>query len=134
MIRWSPNYSKNRANAFDMKRFGLPEEQINGIKRIFSKYRQIDTVLIYGSRALGTHQPSSDIDLTLKGNDLNLSLLSKIEHDLDDLLLPCKFDITIYDRISNPDLLDHISRVGKEIYRRNDSGAIPLRRDTHSRT
>ena len=105
-----------------MKRFGLSEEQINGIKRIFSKHRQIDTVLIYGSRALGTHEPSSDIDLTLKGNDLDLSLQTKIEHDLDDLLLPNRFDITIYNRISNPDLTEHISRVGKEIYRRNDSG------------
>ncbi len=110
-----------------MKHFGLSQEQFDRIKRIFSRYRQIDSVLIYGSRALGTHEPASDIDLALKGNDIDLSLQTKIEHDLDDLMLPYKFDITIYNRLSNPDLLDHINRVGKEIYRRNDSGGNAIR-------
>lgn len=103
-----------------MKHFGLSQEQFDGIKRIFSRYRQIDSVLIYGSRALGTHEPASDIDLALKGNDIDLSLKTKIEHDLDDLMLPYRFDINIYNRISNPELVEHIDRAGKLFYRRSD--------------
>lgn len=33
-------------------------------------------------------------------------------------MLPYKFDITIYDKITNPEFLDHIRSVGKKIYRK----------------
>jgi uncharacterized protein len=97
---------------------GLTIEEIISIRDVFSKYQQLDEVLIYGSRAMGTYKPASDIDLTLIGKDIDLSLQTSIEFDLDDLMLPYKFDITIYNKITNPDFLDHINRVGKEIYKR----------------
>lgn len=102
-----------------MKNYGLSKKHLEAIKLVFSKHKEVAAALIYGSRAIGSHEPSSDIDLTLKGKNLDLSLQTKIEHDLDELLLPYKFDINIYDRISNPDLVEHIDRVGQEIYRRN---------------
>ena len=37
-------------------------------------------------------------------------------------MLPYRFDIIIHNRISNPDLIEHIDREGKLFYRRNDSG------------
>ena len=36
--------------------------------------------------------------------------------EIDDLLLPYKFDISIFHQINNLDLIDHINRVGIEIY------------------
>ena len=54
----------------------------------------------------------SDIDLTLHGKDLTLKLLHKIENQLDELLLPYKIDLSIFNQISNPDLIEHILRVG----------------------
>ena len=53
-----------------------------------------------------------DIDLSLKGKTLTLSLLFKIEIELDDLLLPYKIDLSIYHKIENSDLINHIKRVG----------------------
>ena len=67
---------------------------------------------------MGNFKPASDIDLTLKGENIDLSLLTEIEFDLDDLMLPYKFDISIYNSITNPDFLDHINRMGKEFYNR----------------
>lgn len=99
-----------------MEGSGLTIREISSIKEVFSKYQQVEEVLIYGSRAMGTCKPASDIDLTLKGTGIDLGLQSKIEFDLDDLMLPYKFDITIYDQITNPDFLDHINRNGKRIY------------------
>ncbi len=101
-----------------MENSGLTQKEINGIRAVFSKYKPIEEVLIYGSRAMGNFKPASDIDLTLKGENIDLSLLAEIEFDLDDLMLPYKFDISIYNSITNPDFLDHINRMGKEFYNR----------------
>jgi predicted nucleotidyltransferase len=101
---------------------GLTKDEINSIRAVFSRYQQVEGVLIYGSRATGNFKPASDIDLTLIGKDIDMSLQTKIEFDLDDLMLPYKFDISVYNRITNPKFLDHINRVGKEIYKRKQQG------------
>ena len=80
------------------------------------QHDKIDEAILYGSRAKGNFKNGSDIDITLVGNDLNLSTINKIELELDDLLLPYTFDISIYHRISNPQLTDHIDRIGKIFY------------------
>ena len=97
---------------------GLTKEEINSIREVFSRYQQIEEVLIYGSRAMGNFKPASDINLTLIGKNIDLSLQTKIEFDLDYLMLPYKFYISIYDKITNPKFLEHINRVGKEFYKR----------------
>jgi len=112
---------ENKENFYKMVDLGLTTKEISGIKAVFSKYQQIEEVLIYGSRAMGNFKPASDIDLTLKGKSIDLSLQTKIEFDLDDLMLPYKFDISIYDKITNLEFLDHINRIGKEIYKRRDN-------------
>ncbi|WP_026905227.1 nucleotidyltransferase domain-containing protein [Pedobacter glucosidilyticus] len=99
---------------------GLEPNDILKIKTVFMEYPQLDSVLIYGSRAKGNYRPASDIDLTLIGKDLTSSLLSEIEFKLDDLLLPYKFDISIYDKITDIQFLDHIHRIGKEFYKKQN--------------
>ena len=97
-------------------KFGLKEETIEKIQNVFSKFPQIDEAILYGSRAKGNYKEGSDIDLTLKGTGLNLSVLNEITLAIDDLLLPYLFDISIYDNITNQDFLDHIQRVGVVFY------------------
>ena len=70
---------------------------------------------------MGTYKPASDIDLTLIGRNIDLSLQTKIEFDLDDLMLPYKFDISVYDKITNPEFMNHIGRVGKEIFKKKNN-------------
>ena len=101
-------------------RFGLTENTIRRVKNIFVKYGQVEEVILYGSRAKGNYRNGSDIDLVAKGKDLNLSILHKISHEIDDLLLPYTFDLSIYQHIDNVDLLEHIRRVGKIFYKRED--------------
>lgn len=107
---------ENNSIFYKMENSGLSNKEIKSIKSIFSNYPQIEEVLIYGSRAKGNHRPASDIDLTLKGKNIDLTLQTKIEFDLDDLLLPYKFDISIYDRITNPEFINHIDKIGKTLY------------------
>jgi type I restriction enzyme S subunit len=96
-------------------KFGLQEKNIEAITAIFKKYSPIDSAVLYGSRAKGNFRPNSDIDLTLKG-ELDLTVLMKIETELDDLLLPYKIDLSIFHKLKNQDLIEHINRVGIEIY------------------
>ncbi len=97
--------------------YGLKKESIEKVNRIFAQYDKIEEVILYGSRAKGNYKPGSDIDLTIKGKELNLKLLNKISLELDDLLLPYTFDLSIYQHIKQPDLIDHIVRVGKVFYK-----------------
>ena len=53
--------------------------------------------------------------------DFNLKLLHKIELEIDDLMLPYTFDISISHDISNPDLIEHIDRVGVVFYEAQES-------------
>ncbi|WOK05245.1 nucleotidyltransferase domain-containing protein [Imperialibacter roseus] len=111
-----------------MENLGLTIEDVDSIKAVFSKYSQVEKVLLYGSRAMGNYKPASDIDLTLIGTGIDLGLQTQIEFDLDDLMLPYKFDISIYDRITTPEFISHIDRVGKVFYERKGSGNKVLRK------
>jgi len=97
--------------------YGLSELQYGQIVNVFANNKDVDKVILYGSRAKGTQKPYSDIDITILGDNLNLSVLQKIEIELDDLLLPYKFEVSLYNSIDNNDLVEHIKRVGKTIYK-----------------
>ncbi len=98
--------------------FGLKISVVNQIKGVFFNYPQVQEVILYGSRAMGNYKNGSDIDLTLKGDELNLAVLNKIDWELDDLLLPYTFDLSLFKHIDNPDLINHIKQVGKVFYTR----------------
>jgi len=95
--------------------FGLTPQTLEKIKSIFKKHPLIERVILYGSRAKGTHKAGSDIDLTLIAPKMELSELLKIENELDDLLLPYKIDLSLFHKIDHADLIEHIERVGVEI-------------------
>ena len=92
--------------------FGLPPNVLPRILNILQAYPQIHAVTLFGSRAMGTYRPGSDIDLSLNAPELGLPQRLQIEQQLDDLLLPWKVDLLLAHQIDNPALLAHISRVG----------------------
>jgi|SRR5690606_29029449 len=98
--------------------YGLEQEDIQKINAVFNKLTSIEKAILYGSRAIGNYKPYSDIDLTLIGKNLTLNEQFTIETELDDLLLPYKIDLSIYHKIENQDLIDHIDRVGKVFFER----------------
>lgn len=104
--------------------YGLNSHIIERIQAVFVKYSEIDKVILYGSRAIGNYKIGSDIDLTIVGNDIDLLLLHKIENELEELLLPYKFDISIINHIRNENLLDHIDRIGVEFYIKSSNSSL----------
>jgi predicted nucleotidyltransferase len=103
-------------------RFGLKASVIQAINTVFARYPQVDKAVLYGSRAKGNYRNGSDIDLTLHGGaDLTLNVLYKIMDDLDELLLPYMLDLSIFNTIHDPDVIEHIERVGVAFY---EKGAL----------
>ncbi len=96
--------------------FGLKLKDINQITSVFKLHPEIEAVIVYGSRAKGNYKPFSDIDIALVGLKIDLTLQNKIENELDDLLLPYKFDISVFHKIQNIDLIEHIERIGKDFF------------------
>lgn len=103
-----------------MIEYGLQRSEIEKIQAVLAFYPDVEQAILYGSRAKGNFKPASDIDLSLVGDALVLTTLLSIETDLDDLLLPYKIDISILHQISNPDLIDHIKRVGLVFYQKKN--------------
>jgi predicted nucleotidyltransferase len=95
--------------------YGLPDRAVEKIKGVFLTHSAVEKAILYGSRAKGTYKNGSDIDLTLSGNIAFQELL-RIETELDDLFLPWIIDLSLYDHIDNPALIEHIQRVGKILY------------------
>ena len=95
---------------------GLNPKTIQSLESIFKQFDTIDKVVLYGSRALGTHKPGSDIDLALFGKNVTPDLTASIAILIDDLLLPYTLDLTAYDLIDNLALREHIDRVGIELF------------------
>lgn len=96
--------------------YGLKSDVIAQINGILATHPEIEQAILYGSRAMGNFRDGSDIDLCLQGETLTLTELLKIENELDDLLLPHKIDLSLFHNLDNPDLINHIRRVGVIFY------------------
>jgi len=101
--------------------YGLDETVINDLKRIFSKFPTVEKVILYGSRAMGTYRHGSDIDIALVGKNLSNQTIFDMQDEIEELYLPYSFDISIFDRIDNEDLIDHIRRVGKVFFEKPEA-------------
>jgi len=92
--------------------YGLTAIEIENIQSIFSTFEEVSEVIIYGPRAKGYYRNNSDIDLTIKGDNLDLSSMYRMEEKLDDLMLPYKLNLSLVDKIENKDLHAHIQKRG----------------------
>lgn len=91
---------------------GLSASNIRILKTVCAHYPEIKNVILFGSRAKGTYKNGSDIDIAIKGENINNRIINMLYNELDDSSLPYFVDIIHYDTIANPDLTDHIDRVG----------------------
>ncbi|NWJ51042.1 MAG: restriction endonuclease subunit S [Bacteroidetes bacterium] len=99
-------------------RFGLEEHIIDQITKIFEANAKVDKAFIFGSRAKGNYRPDSDVDIAIQGFDIVLDDILKLSIALDEIGLTQKIDLINYNRIKEKALVEHIDRVGVEIYRR----------------
>ncbi len=100
-------------------KYGLDDKYFNALISVFPRHPEVESVILYGSRAKGNYKPFSDIDITLKGSNLTRQHLGQIFTEIDDLLLPYFLDISIYDKLTDKGFIEAINKTGVEIYRKN---------------
>lgn len=99
-------------------RYGIKEECWQELIELFDRYSVVEKVILYGSRVKGNYKPFSDVDITLVGENLTHNDLLKITNDIDDLLLPYMFDVSVFHTLRNEELIEHINRRGVVIYKK----------------
>lgn len=95
--------------------YGIPRSAWSKLMAVLCSQPKIKRVILFGSRAKGSHRPASDIDLCLIADELTLPEKLSLDSAIDDLLLPWKVDLVVLDSIDNPALHDHIQRVGVDL-------------------
>ena len=80
---------------------GLSPAIVFDLRRVFSKFPEIERVLIFGSRAKGTYKDGSDIDLAVMAPTLTESRFSELWNAIDDLPILFKVDVLHCDRLQN---------------------------------
>ena len=97
---------------------GLPPKTVAQITGVLAHFPEVEKAVLFGSRAKGTHKPGSDIDLSLVGESLDWRAVGKIYDTLDELLLPYRFSLILFDLNTDPDVAAHIRRVGIPLFQR----------------
>jgi len=102
---------------------GIPAPSQGQLAILFAAQPNLQLVWLFGSRAMGPHQPGSDIDLCLEGHQLTHLDRLRLMAAIDDLLLPWKVDLVLRHELP-PELLDHLDRVGRCIWRQPGNAQV----------
>lgn len=94
-----------------MKNTGINEQVLNEIRILAQKYH-VQQVLLFGSRARGDYKRTSDIDLAVRGGDIDCFALD-VEEETSTLLM---YDIIDMEANMQPELLESIKREGIVLY------------------
>ena len=103
-----------------MTKHGLCPKNLCMIREILMPYReQIESVAVFGSRAQGTYQSFSDLDLVVYG-DINPEWERRLHTLFDDSSLPMRVDVKAYALISSPALKRRIDKAGLLLFSKED--------------
>lgn len=102
--------------------FGLSDTVINDLRAVFRRFTQIRAVWLFGSRAKGGYGSGSDIDLAYEVGpgftfQDRLDLISAVLG----LGLLYKVDLVDYGRAKGTPFGEHIDRVKKPLYLRDEN-------------
>jgi len=99
-------------------RFGLEEHIITELNEVFEANPKVDKAFIFGSRAKGNYRPDSDIDIAIKGAEITLDDILKMQVAFEEKGINFKIDLVHYDTIKEKALKEHIERVAMVMYSR----------------
>ncbi|MDD2468780.1 MAG: DUF559 domain-containing protein [Desulfobulbus sp.] len=105
---------------------GLKDTHRRALLDILSANQRVERVVLFGSRAMGTYTPASDVDLVLYGDALTLTDQARLAAAIDELPMPQRVDLVLFKAIDNDKLKEHIRKHGVEWFRRDGGMGIDL--------
>jgi predicted nucleotidyltransferase len=103
-----------------MNTFGISEQSYQLLLNTFTKYVEVEKVILFGSRAKGNFKKGSDIDLAIKGKNCTPKIALNIEACLnEELPIPYFVDLIDYNSLEHRELKEHIDRAGVCFYEKN---------------
>jgi predicted nucleotidyltransferase len=103
---------------------GLKPRHRETIIAELKKCPKLKKAILFGSRAMGTYTPESDIDIALEG-DLNLTDQAELAEKLNQTSIPYTVDLVRTHTITDSDLKEHIRRHGKTWWERKAAADRP---------
>lgn len=96
---------------------GLKEHHRIAILAVIASNDRVERAVLFGSRAMGTHTTTSDVDIALFGDALTLTDHARLAAAMDDIPMAQSVDLVLHHSIDNPALIEHICEHGVEWYR-----------------
>lgn len=96
--------------------FGLTPAEIEELDSIIQSFQEIESAMIFGSRAKGTFKSGSDIDIVISGKKVDHSVVIRLSNQLnEETTFPYFFDILDLHTIQSEEMLTHIAQYGRKI-------------------
>jgi predicted nucleotidyltransferase len=96
---------------------GLDKKLITDIITLIRKQKEPEKIVIYGSRANGDYQKTSDVDIAIFGKNWTTGDISEISFILEEQVnTPLKFDVVNFFTLEKESLKKNILTKGKVIY------------------
>ncbi|MBI5526703.1 MAG: restriction endonuclease subunit S, partial [Deltaproteobacteria bacterium] len=102
---------------------GLKAGHRRAILEILRAHPGVEKTVLFGSRAMGTFTPESDVDICLYGESLTLTDQGRLAVKIENLPIPQRVDLLLHRAIKDKALLDHIQREGKVLFERGGDKA-----------
>jgi type I restriction enzyme S subunit len=100
---------------------GLKDSQRDAIIAVLKTCPKLERALLFGSRAMGTHSATSDVDIALEG-DLSLADQATLAEQMEQLTIPYSVDLVRTQTITSEKLKQHIKQYGRVLYVRGEAG------------
>ena len=102
---------------------GLKERHRKAVIDIIAGNARVDRAVLFSSRAMGAFRPASDVDVALFGDCLSMRDQANLTAAIEDLTIPQRVHLLLYETVDSITLRKHIKTQGVEWYRRRDAEA-----------
>lgn len=96
--------------------FGLKDVVVQKIIEILSKYGEIESASIFGSRARGNYKKTSDIDIAIFAKGITSTRLNLLRSDFEELDIIYTVDVVDFYSLSKEELKKNIVKDSITIY------------------
>ncbi len=114
-----------RADRIEPVCWGIRQSFWDGLCSVFASHPSIEAVVLFGSRARGTHRKGSDVDLCVLGREFTFDDRLAVMDQIDELWWPYHVDVIHWESSSSPVWRQEVRLDAQLVYNRDGSDQLP---------